>query len=240
MNRIVLNIYENLLRVRAPKPLVKNFNILEGISRYYQNYQREWDLCAIPGDRNILFINRGIIEIKEDDDVYLTTAFLGRALRNIFAPKVKGFLVLHGGAVERDGKAVLFLGGHASGKTTAVSGFCENSWGYLGEDMVMLSLNGLKVFPTPPITKSLKVHKIGAPSEIYAIFLIKFSEGRSTEIREVEPYEVLLYFTENALNPDIITPKALNTMAKLLKTTKVFRVFHSSWQDILKFCEGLF
>ncbi len=240
MNRIILNIYENLLRVKTSKRLIENFKILEGISKYYQYYQREWDLCAFPGDRNIILISKGIIEIRENEGVYLTTAFLGRALRNIFAPRVQRFLVLHGGAVERDGNAVLFLGGHASGKTTAVSGFCKNSWGYLGEDMVMLSLNDLKVFPTPPITKNLKVYKIGVPSEIHAIFLIKFSEGMNTQIREVEPYEVLLHFTESVLNPGIITPKILNTISQVLKTVKVFRVFHSSWEDIFTFCESLF
>lgn len=240
MNRIRLNIYENLLRVRTPKPLVEKFKILEGISKYHQYYQREWDLCAFPGNANLILMTKGIIGIRENDDVYLTTAFLGRALRNIFAPRVKRFLVLHGGAVEKDGKSILFLGGHASGKTTAVSGFCKNSWGYLGEDMVMLSLNDLKVFPTPPITKNLKVYKIGIPSEIHAIFLIRFSEGVGTKIHRVEPYEVLLYFTENIVNPGVMNPRVLNLISKMLKNTKIFRVFHSSWEDIFTFCEGLF
>ena len=49
-----------------------------------------------------------------------------------------GRFVLHGGAVQRDGQAILVLGGSGSGKSTLVVGAHRAGWSVLSDDLVVL------------------------------------------------------------------------------------------------------
>lgn|GEM_PF-931331 len=235
MKKVEFIAYENLFRINVESSLEEKFEVLEEISKYYQSFQRSWKICAYEGNRNLFFPKRGILELRGDADKWMVSAILGRITRNLFAPNVKNYLILHGGAVEREGKAVLFLGGHASGKSTMVSGFCQKSWNYLSEDMVMISLENFKVYPSPPISPKLKKFKVGTPAEISKIFIIKFVGGNQTKIEKVEPYEVFLYITQNSVNPEVFENGVLSEISKILKTVTLFRTFHSSWEEILHY-----
>ena len=54
----------------------------------------------------------------------------------------KGFLVFHGNALVKDGKAVIFLGNSGSGKSTIAYGLMKSGWKLLADDLVVLSSNG--------------------------------------------------------------------------------------------------
>lgn len=67
--------------------------------------------------------------------------------------KAWGKLVLHAGAVELDGAAVLLVAPMESGKSTLTTGLVERGFGYLTDEAAVVAPEGLVVFPYPkPIT----------------------------------------------------------------------------------------
>lgn len=56
-------------------------------------------------------------------------------------------LALHGAAVEWDGKCHLFLAATTSGKTTLTSYLCQDGFGYLTDDCILLDRQNLCVHP---------------------------------------------------------------------------------------------
>jgi tetratricopeptide (TPR) repeat protein len=57
-------------------------------------------------------------------------------LASLLAPH--GRFVLHGGAIQREGRAVLVLGGSATGKSTAVLGALQDGWSVLADDLAVV------------------------------------------------------------------------------------------------------
>jgi tetratricopeptide (TPR) repeat protein len=49
-----------------------------------------------------------------------------------------GRFILHGGAIQRDGRAVLILGGSGMGKSTLVLGALQDGWSVLADDLVLV------------------------------------------------------------------------------------------------------
>src|SRR5581483_1944964 len=74
---------------------------------------------------------------------YLTVAFQHASpfvLASLLAPH--GRFLLHGGAIQRDGQAVLVLGGSGKGKTTLTFGALRAGWGVLSDDLVAVRADG--------------------------------------------------------------------------------------------------
>ncbi len=235
MKRINLNLYENLLVLKVPEGLEKKFSLLVDISRHFKSYVRSWNVCVLPSERNIFHLSKRLMEIREGDGKNETAVFLGRSCRNFFGDKVKNFLVIHGGAVEREGKVLVFVGRHASGKTTIVKGFHSKGWNYLCEDMLMISLDDGKVYPTPPVSLRMGIHSIGNPGRIQAIFMVEYSDRGRTSISPISPHEILLYFIENTLNSQVLDKISFSILVSILKNNPTYRSVHRSWEDVYEF-----
>jgi len=61
----------------------------------------------------------------------------------------KGYPVVHGSAVSRDGQAYIFAGPGAAGKTTIALNLVEEGFKLMSEHFVILGKDGLLSFPTP-------------------------------------------------------------------------------------------
>jgi hypothetical protein len=70
-------------------------------------------------------------------------------LSALFWREVREFLVLHAGAVRKEGKVVLFPGFSGSGKSTLVAWHLQHGWEYLGDDLTCISFQDKGVFPYP-------------------------------------------------------------------------------------------
>lgn len=79
-------------------------------------------------------------EIK--DIIRYIEAFI---IRNAYA--TDGYIMLHGGAISRNGKAVAILGNSYAGKSTATAYFCAKGFEYLTDDRVLVNANTLQVMP---------------------------------------------------------------------------------------------
>jgi hypothetical protein len=57
-------------------------------------------------------------------------------LASLLAPH--GRFLLHGGAIQRDGRAILVLGGTGAGKSTLILGALQDGWTVLADDLVVV------------------------------------------------------------------------------------------------------
>jgi hypothetical protein len=83
-------------------------------------------------------------------DQDLRTFLLGSAVGALLIQR--GMLVLHGNAVEKDGRAIVCLGHSGEGKSTLAYALMQRGWRLLADDLVAITLDGL-VLPGIPRIK---------------------------------------------------------------------------------------
>lgn len=88
-------------------------------------------------------INEKDIEYAGNVVRYVETFFLKKAVLS------RGYLMLHGGTVELDGKAYVFLGDSFAGKSTTVAYFCKNLFNYVTDDRTIVNTYDKYVIPFP-------------------------------------------------------------------------------------------
>lgn len=86
-------------------------------------------------------------EVADQD---LRTFLLGSAVGALLIQR--GMLVLHGNALEKDGRAIVCLGHSGDGKSTLAYALMQRGWRLLADDLVALSADGL-VLPGIPRIK---------------------------------------------------------------------------------------
>ena len=74
------------------------------------------------------------------------------------------FLLLHAGAVERDGRALILTGESGSGKSTLAALLGERDWRYLGDEFVLVepATGALQPFPRPASLKNASIATLAA------------------------------------------------------------------------------
>ena len=109
------------------------------------------------GRAGVLTIRRGaevLVSPRSDAHPETLAAFVvAQALPLLLVQR--GFLVLHGSAVERDGRAVAFLGGGQAGKSTAAAALAERGWRVVSDDVVAVTFERgcVRLLPGPPNLK---------------------------------------------------------------------------------------
>ena len=83
-------------------------------------------------------------------DQDIRTFLLGSAVGALLIQR--GILVLHGNALEKDGKAIVCMGHSGAGKSTLAYALMQQGWRLLGDDLVAVSPDGL-VLPGIPRIK---------------------------------------------------------------------------------------
>lgn len=77
------------------------------------------------------------------------------------------FLLLHAGAVEREGRALILTGESGSGKSTLAALLGERGWRYLGDEFVLVdpASGALHPFPRPASLKNASIATVAAEVE---------------------------------------------------------------------------
>jgi hypothetical protein len=83
-------------------------------------------------------------------DQDISTFLLGSAVGALLIQR--GILVLHGNALEKDGKAIVCMGHSGAGKSTLAYALMQQGWRLLADDLVAVSTDGL-VLPGIPRIK---------------------------------------------------------------------------------------
>lgn len=117
--------------------------------------------------------NRASLQLKHgsDNDNYYNT-LMQRVMRySIYFPifwllKIKrGIILLHGGAVEKDGKTLVFIGLNQIGKSSLTIYFSNNGYKFLSDNFLLVDSEGIFAFPdTIRLEQESFIHEhIGSP-----------------------------------------------------------------------------
>ncbi|NPA79527.1 MAG: hypothetical protein GXO29_00545 [Thermotogae bacterium] len=230
--RMHVGIYDADFTLRYPPNLKDSLSLFREVVGYYP-CECKTSLCAVEDARNEFLPDVGAIHVRPESPLRVA-AFLGRALRNFYGPKAKRFALFHASAVEWRGEAIIFVGEHASGKSTLLRGFLREGFGYLADDMVALNPRDGRVYPTLPVDVRYEGLIVSPPVPLRWVFLVRFSGDVSRSVvEEIEPYEAYLRMTENLLNPSALSGEGLATLLKVLSSAERFRTLHGDWRDVL-------
>lgn len=99
-------------------------------------------------DNTDIFLDGEIIgTFQKDGPLFFERLF--SLINGLFFKEVKGYLVIHGGAVEKEGKVHVLPGFSGVGKSTLLSYLLTKGWNYFSDDIVLLNLRDKKVYPYP-------------------------------------------------------------------------------------------
>ena len=80
--------------------------------------------------------------------------------------EVKEFLIIHAGAVKKEGRLLFFPGFSGSGKSTITAFFALQGWEFLGDDLIFINLKDKKIYPYPlPLRLKAPPQKVKALAE---------------------------------------------------------------------------
>ena len=155
--------------------------------------------------------------IKEDD---IRTFLLGSAIGSLLIQR--GFVVLHGNALEKNGKAIVCLGHSGTGKSTIAYSLMKQGWNLLSDDLVAINENGIVVpgIPRIKLWKDVAVNFKLNINELKPIRnnLKKYSIQGKQIINNRETYPLhALYLLERDFNVD----SSSNTETIKIKSEKV-------------------
>jgi hypothetical protein len=161
----------------------------------------------------------------------LRTFLLGSAVGALLIQR--GMLVLHGNALEKDGRAIVGLGPSGAGKSTTAYALMEQGWRLLADDLVAITADGL-VLPgipriklwhdaalafgldpegLPPIRQGLRkyllmgeaVHRAAEPVPLAALFLLQQRSAPGERITRVSSQkEAALQLRNQAFRPRFV------------------------------------
>lgn len=156
----------------------------------------------------------------------------------------RGYLVLHGAAVARDGAAIGFLGNSGWGKSTLASHFTQRGYTFLTDDVLVVDLSGEEpmVIPGPAhvklnedVAKLVVEESFDALRPVHGQTRKRLAEHRESELRGSTPLHSL-YLLERVARPapgidDLSGNSALlelirHTRAQRLITSPAFQAKH--------------
>jgi hypothetical protein len=140
-----------LLRVDAaegelPEPQREPEGVLEDERgrRWYASYEEDGECLLVLPPTGAFMLEpaaaRVIVDFRDSDEELLEHRLASSAICTLLA--LRGDLVLHAGAVEVDGHALVFCGPTTRGKSTLVRTLGESGRPVLGEDGIAISLEG--------------------------------------------------------------------------------------------------
>jgi tetratricopeptide (TPR) repeat protein len=169
-------------------------------------------------------------------------------LGSLLAPH--GHFVVHGGAIQRDGKAVLILGGSGMGKSTLILAALQDGWSVLTDDLAVMRSGpgGLRVsgIPKPLVvprdvlgaeTPSVSDHRgrVKLPFEewdrgshpVGAVLVVGHVEGSTAVVEPIERPQLLGALFDSMLSRQPSNMRRFFGLAAQLCDLPAFRLRHS-------------
>lgn len=212
---------------------------------WYASYELDGGRCLIglpPTGRFLLEPDaaRVIVDHDGDDGELLEHRIVSSAICTLLA--ARGDLVLHAAAVEVDGRAVAFCGPTRRGKSSLARALGESGHGVLGEDGVVIGLDG-EVPTAFPGARGVRVRGRDSdggrrvellpdpgpgeppPCPVGALVLLG-ERGEKFEVEALEPARALALLTSNLVHSGgrASLTAAFADLARLLHSMPAFRV----------------
>ncbi|HHP7234618.1 MAG TPA: hypothetical protein ACFCUC_08310 [Desulfobacterales bacterium] len=140
----------------------------------------------------------------------------------------EGGLLLHGCALEREGRTVLLVGQSGAGKTTAVR-LCRPA-ACFSDDGVVLTTDGGRYMVQPSPFRQVKTVEFppnGCKKPIASIYLLE--KHASDRVTRLPKHEMMLFILQHAIHffkyfDDGIARRAFETVRQLLETLPSYRL----------------
>ena len=171
-------------------------------------------------------------------------------------------LWLHGGAVERDGRATLILAASGGGKSTLTTLLCERGWSYFSDDVVPISMDADRVIPYP-VTPSRRIPGEGqwtqedlgvadrelvpmradeiaiASTSITSLIFPEYRRGAAAHPIRLTPAFAALQIVRNATNFYDHRGAGVMRAARLAERTPGYRLIYDSAHVAVDILRGL-
>jgi tetratricopeptide (TPR) repeat protein len=173
-------------------------------------------------------------------------------LGSLLAPH--GHFVVHGGAIQKDGKAVLVLGGSGLGKSTLIVAALQDGWGVLTDDLAVIRSG-----PTGPlvsgIPKPLVVPgeviagtpwpsdaraRVTVPFEAWdrgshrvgAVLVVGHGDGPAATVEPIDRPQLLGALYDSMLSRQPSNMRRFFSLAAMLCDVETFRLRHSRVPEV--------
>jgi hypothetical protein len=173
-------------------------------------------------------------------------------LGSLLAPH--GHFVVHCGAIQRDGRAVLVLGGSGLGKSTLVLACLQDGWGVLTDDLAVLRSG-----PTGPLVSGIPKPLVvpgdvtaGAPwgsdsrarvtvpfeawdrdsHPVGAVIVVGHGDGPTTTVEPIEHPKLLGALYDSMLSRQPSNLRRFFGLAAMLCDVETFRLRHSRVPEV--------
>lgn len=133
------------LEIRCTRPAVASY--LEHLFFPYINYDPERNdysqISFVDCDNGkILVYDEYSNGVEVESIIRYIESFI---IKNACA--INGHIMLHGGAISRNGKAIAIVGNSFAGKSTATAYLCSREFEYVTDDKLLINTNTLEVIP---------------------------------------------------------------------------------------------
>lgn len=148
--------------------------------------------------------------------------YLSGFIHQILSPK-KGFVLLHGGALQYKNKAFLLLGKSMSGKTTLTAYLANDGFIYYSDDLILINYYTQSIFPC---ANYMHIREKGL-DVLQNIYLLNLKTKTSSVVNDYKRY---LYYPRNIAK----TPHFLNNVFFINYKEHMDLVCEKTEQDIAK------
>ncbi len=190
--------------------------------------------------------------------VYLDTQRIGQAgtrdhalvllitaLNQAATKDTQDCLLLHAGAVEREGECIIVAGESGRGKSTLTAALVQDGWNYLTDEVVAIDAHdNLLTYPKPICLSDQSRKLVGLPNEdvpgkpptsahvfgnvshggrVRAIFVIGDQEAAKAE-HIASPIDAIVTVVPQLFRETYNQPHALERIARLVKTVPVYKM----------------
>jgi hypothetical protein len=161
---------------------------------------------------------------------------------------------MHGGAVERAGRSLSFIGPSGSGKSSLAAGLSELGWHYISDDLLALDPKTRELLPFPRMpsvreasSKELPPERLWElpkqercidpagvcrrPVPVATLIFPRFSPGASVELKRCAPLDATVTLLKNCQNLDVHREAAVRCLADLARTGDAFHLRYGDRDD---------
>jgi tetratricopeptide (TPR) repeat protein len=173
-------------------------------------------------------------------------------LASLLAPH--GRFVLHGGAIQRDGRAVLVLGGSGMGKSTLILAALQDGWSVLTDDLAVIRSGPtgplVSGIPKPLVVPGELIGEMPWPSDararvrlpfeawdsgshpVGAVLVVGHGEGPAAIVESIEHPQLLGALYDSMLSRQPSNMRRFFGLAATLGDVETFRLRHSRVPDV--------
>jgi hypothetical protein len=257
--RVTLDSYEYLdfpFSVDVAEPRLRA-RIRELFADCRSNAAPQTAFAITGGERGRFGICVDALCARTSDDLSFALAHLMWEINRRAVAQPSQSLVLHTGAVTRNGIALLCSGRSGAGKSTLVAALVTAGFSYLSDDAVAVDLDNACVRPAPKpialgrataelfptlhadafggtehfVTAAELGGRVGETSPLGVVVLPEYVPGADVRVRSMSRAEALVLLAQQAFNFHLLRERAFRGLASALRSSECLHIEYGDARD---------